>query len=168
MSLDTGRATKLVKSPRTAVGSSTLSRADAQAYLAAFDKTPLGVAAAIAISCGPGRAELLGLKWRDVYFDARTIHFERCLERRNENSVKAELAFKDAKTLRRRRTVTIPLSVLSMRTALGLVREHLVVGDPFAGHSTSLRPRVGARGPAPGPSGLGPQPAKIVVVNRPR
>jgi len=87
-----------------------LSPAQVTQYLNAFDGTDIGAAIALAIGSGCRRAELLGLRWRDIDADAGTIRIERSVERiaiRTSKRVRYETRFKEPKSKRSRRTIPI-------------------------------------------------------------
>lgn len=72
-------------------------------YQSLRDKgSPLYSAVLVAGGTGVRRAELLGLKWRDVDLDAGTIEIKQVIEAREDG-----LRFKEPKTDRSRRTITI-------------------------------------------------------------
>ncbi len=82
-----------------------------QQYLSAFDCTNLGAAVATAIGSGCRRGELLALRWSDIDLDAGTLRVARSLEKvaiRTAKRVRYELRFKEPKTKRSRRTITMP------------------------------------------------------------
>ncbi len=86
-----------------------------QAYLKVFDHTDIGTAIATAIGSGCRCGELLALRWRDVDLERGTLRVERSLERvaiRTVNRVRYELAFKEPKSKRSRRTVPLPPFVM--------------------------------------------------------
>lgn len=82
-----------------------------QQDLSAFDVTELGAAIATALGSGCRRGELLALRWSDVDLDRGTLRIVRSLERITVRSAKRsryELRFKDPKTKRSRRTISLP------------------------------------------------------------
>jgi integrase len=88
-----------------------LSPDEAQQYLAAFDRTDLGTAIAIAIGSGCRRGELLALRWSDVDLRQGTLRIARSLERVTLHTAKRtryEVRFKEPKTKRSRRTIALP------------------------------------------------------------
>ena len=88
-----------------------LDPAQVQAYLEAFDCTDIGAAIATAIGSGCRCGELLALRWHDVDLERGTLRVERSLERvsiRTAQRVRYELAFKEPKSKRSRRTIPLP------------------------------------------------------------
>jgi integrase len=86
-----------------------------QAYLEAFRSTDISAAIATAIGSGCRCGELLALRWRDVDLERGTLRIERSLERvaiRTAQRVSYELAFKEPKSKRSRRTIPLPPFVI--------------------------------------------------------
>ncbi len=73
------------------------------ALMAALEEDAIGAAVVVAIGTGLRRGELLALRWGDVDLDARVLLVARSIER-----YKGETRFKDPKTKRSRRTLSIP------------------------------------------------------------
>jgi integrase len=93
-----------------------LSPDQVQEYLSAFDRTEIAAAIAIAIGSGCRRGELLALRWSDVNLEQGTLRIARSLERltvRSPKRARYELRFKEPKTKRSRRTVSLPPFVIS-------------------------------------------------------
>lgn len=80
------------------------------ALIAAFEDSPLGVAVTVALGTGLRRGELLALRWSDVDMTVGTLTVQRALEHAN-----GVTRFKEPKTSRSRRTISLP----------GFVRESL-------------------------------------------
>lgn len=68
------------------------------------DDSLLHMAALVAVTTGLRRGELLALRWADVDLDAATVTVQRSLQKTKA----AGLSFKEPKTARSRRTVTLP------------------------------------------------------------
>jgi integrase len=93
-----------------------LSPEHVQQYLAAFDRTNIGAAIATAIGSGCRRGELLALRWSDVDLEQGTLRIARSLERitvRTPKRIRYELRFKQPKTKRSRRTLSLPPFVIA-------------------------------------------------------
>src|SRR5438876_11378831 len=60
--------------------------------------------ALLAVTTGMRRGELLGLRWKDVNLDGRSLSVTQTLEQTTEGG----LAFKAPKTDKSRRTITLP------------------------------------------------------------
>ncbi|MGA8662691.1 MAG: site-specific integrase [Candidatus Cybelea sp.] len=117
-----------------------LSPEEAQQYLAAFDRTDLGTAIAVAIGSGCRRGELLALRWSDVDLKQGTLRIARSLERITLHTAKRtryELRFKEPKTKRSRRTIALP------RFAVGRLRRHRVEQAERFLHAGAGRPDGG-------------------------
>jgi integrase len=75
--------------------------------LAAFEENPdLGPAITTTIGCGLRRGELLALRWSDIDLDARHLTVQRSMTRDD-----ARTDFKEPKTQRSRRTISLPVFV---------------------------------------------------------
>lgn len=90
---------------------------------------PMYMMAAIGLSTGVRRGELLALRWKDINLEAATMQVERSLEQ-----TKAGLRFKEPKTKHGRRQVALPQAVTTelrvyrksqqeLRLALGLGKD---------------------------------------------
>jgi len=79
----------------------------ATALLRAFEGSPIDAAIVTAIGTGLRRGELLALQWRDVDLDAGTLTVNRAIEH-----VDGRTRFKEPKTKRSRRTISLPTFVV--------------------------------------------------------
>lgn len=77
------------------------------ALMAALEEDAIGAAVVVAIGTGLRRGELLALRWADVDLEAGVLTVARSIER-----YKGETRFKDPKTKRSRRTLSIPSFVV--------------------------------------------------------
>lgn len=85
---------------------------DVERLLRAADGTPLELPVLLALTTGVRRGELLALRWQDVNWKAATIAVRRSLEQTRAGG----LTFKEPKTRRGRRVVTLPpLTVEALR-----------------------------------------------------
>jgi len=75
---------------------------EAKRFLAASKSDPLYTAFVLLILCGLRRGEVLGLRWADIDFDARTIHISQQIQR-----IRGELVLGPVKTHAGRRTVPL-------------------------------------------------------------
>jgi len=75
--------------------------------LKVFDSTELGSAIVTALGTGLRRGELLALRWGDVDLDSALLTVQRSLER-----VEGKPNFKEPKTKRSRRTISLPAFVV--------------------------------------------------------
>ncbi len=115
-----------VEPPRpTRTEMAALDEAQVSALLAASAGHPLHVPLVLAVLTGLRRGELFGLKWGDLDLDAGTLTVRRSLEK-----TKAGVAFKEPKTTKSRRVVTLPaLAVSTLRRYRAEQAErHLAVG----------------------------------------
>jgi integrase len=78
-----------------------------EALLRAFEGSPIDAAIVTALGTGLRRGELLALQWRDVDLDGATLTVNRALEH-----VDGTTRFKDPKTKRSRRTISLPAFVV--------------------------------------------------------
>lgn len=88
-----------------------LSPEQAREFLVAAEGDRLEALYRVAIALGLRIGEALGLRWEDVDLETGTIHIRRALQR-----VKGKLIFKEPKTEKSRRTLSVPASlVLALR-----------------------------------------------------
>jgi integrase len=97
--------------------------------------TRLAVPVLLAVTTGLRRGELLGLRWQDVDLEAGKLAVLPSLEH-----TKAGLAFKQPKTQKGRRAVTLPpmaIDALRRRKA-DQAKERLLLGPAYADHGLVL------------------------------
>jgi integrase len=89
----------------------------------------------LAVTTGLRRGELLGLRWQDVDLDGGKLAVRQSLEQ-----TRAGLAFKQPKTQKGRRTVTLPPMTLEAlrRHKAEQARERLLLGPAYADHGLVL------------------------------
>jgi integrase len=91
-----------------------LDRDQLLALVKGFKKTPIYEIIAVAAFTGMRRNEILALRWTDIDFASKTIKIERSLER----TEKFGTAFKEPKTWRGKRTITVDDATLALLAAL--------------------------------------------------
>lgn len=84
-----------------------LDAAAAAALVKACSENTIGAAIVTSLGTGLRRGELLALRWGDVDLDAGTLTVQRAIERADRQS-----RFKDPKTKRSRRTISLPRFVV--------------------------------------------------------
>jgi integrase len=97
--------------------------------------TRLAVPVLLAVTTGLRRGELLGLRWQDVDLEASKLAVRQSLEH-----TKAGLAFKQPKTQKGRRAVTLPpMAVDALRRhKADQAKERLLLGPAYADHGLVL------------------------------
>jgi integrase len=85
-----------------------LTEAQIRDVLAKLRGRPMWLLAAVGLATGLRRGELAALRWKDVDFDKGMIQVEQTLEQ-----TKAGLRFKEPKTKRGRRQLTVPASIIA-------------------------------------------------------
>ena len=102
-------AASLVAPPRVTAGEIEIIREDEiQVVLRKLRGRSMYTIAALALSTGMRRGELLGLRWQDVDLNSGTLRVVQSLEQ-----TKAGLRFKAPKTKHGRRTITLPPSIVA-------------------------------------------------------
>jgi integrase len=91
-----------------------LDRDQLLALVKGFRRAPIYEIIAVAAFTGMRRNEILALRWTDIDFAGKTIKIERSLER----TEKFGTAFKEPKTWRGKRTITVDDSTLALLAAL--------------------------------------------------
>ncbi|HLG87046.1 MAG TPA: site-specific integrase [Alphaproteobacteria bacterium] len=86
-----------------------LDHAQTGVLLKAAKGSPIELVVLIAVTTGMRRGEILGMRWKDLNLEARTLSVAQTLEEvRDETTRKMRLTFKAPKTDRSRRTITLP------------------------------------------------------------
>jgi integrase len=99
--------------------------------LTAIEPTPLHPIAALALGSGARLGEVLALRWQDIDLASGVLRIERAIE----HTKRGGLVFKEPKSKRSRRTVTLPASTITvMRGHWKTQQEHrLALGRGKAG-----------------------------------
>ncbi|UYO37482.1 site-specific integrase [Rhodopseudomonas palustris] len=97
-----------------------LTAAEIKAFLHQARNRPIYPIAALGLATGMRRGELLALRWQDIDLDRAKITVARSLEQ-----TKAGLRFKEPKTKRGRRTITLPPSAVTDIRAHWKVQQEL-------------------------------------------
>jgi integrase len=106
-----------------------LSPDDARQLLQAVEQDRLQAIYTVALSLGLRRGEVLGLKWSDINFEAKTLSVARSLQR-----ISGKLTEVETKTKRSRRTLVMPEVVIASlrRHRARQAQERLVVGPDWS------------------------------------
>ncbi len=85
----------------------------------------------VAVTTGMRRGEILGLRWKDVNLDARSLSVRQCLEQ-----VDGRFAFKPPKTAKSRRSIALsPITVEALRAhKREQAKERLLLGHAYQNH----------------------------------
>ena len=102
-----------------------LTASEAREVLVAADGDRLSALFRLALMLGLRQGEVLGLAWKDVDFDRRTLKVRRALQR-----IDGALVLKETKTDKSRRTLTLPASLV---TALRAHRDRQAFDKAVAG-----------------------------------
>lgn len=103
-----------------------LTEPETAAMLRAAEDTDLHLPLLIAVATGVRRGELLGLRWADVDLEAKTITVNQTLQ-----EAYGQIAFKEPKTTRSRRRITLPdLVVEALRTQHAKAAEKALASEP--------------------------------------
>jgi integrase len=110
-------------------------QSEVERLLEAARGTRMAVPVLLAVTTGLRRGELLGLRWQDVDLDGGKLAVRQSLEQ-----TKAGLAFKQPKTQKGRRVVTLPpLTVEALRRhRADQARERLLLGPAYKDHGLVL------------------------------
>ena len=110
-------------------------QAEVAGLLEAARGTRLGLPVLLAVTTGLRRGELLGLRWQDVDLDASKLAVRQSLEQ-----TKAGLGFKQPKTQKGRRVVTLPpIAVEALRRHKAeQAKERLLLGPGYQDHGLVL------------------------------
>jgi integrase len=106
----------------------------ARAFLMAAEETRLGTAFAIGLSLGLRRGEVLGLRWRDIDFEALTLRVEQTIQRvRAKVAGTAGVLVSEPKTQQSRRTLVLPAMLVPLlrRHRARQAQERLAAGEEW-------------------------------------
>jgi integrase len=113
---------------------------DAQAFLAEAAQHRLGPLFSVTLALGLRLGEALGLQWRDVDFDAKTLRVARAAQ-----WIKGELTYVEPKSERSRRTIPLPAFACEVLEKLRAERraERFAKGRPWKDDAPVFASTVG-------------------------